>query len=81
LTGDHEDPNVLVVSPRTEPIVAEELDVLARVSELPVTVDVEAMAVIANVWRAAQEVRARLERRVLRPEGARRPDHPPGRRS
>jgi MarR family transcriptional regulator, 2-MHQ and catechol-resistance regulon repressor len=56
-------------SPRTEPIVAEELDVLARVAELPVDVDLEAMAVIANVWRAAQEVRAQLERRVLRPEG------------
>jgi MarR family transcriptional regulator, organic hydroperoxide resistance regulator len=57
------------VSARTEPIVAEELDVLARVAELPVDIDVEAMAVIANVWRAAQEVRAQLERRVLRPEG------------
>ena len=56
-------------SPRTEPIVAEELDVLARVAELPVEIDVEAMAVIANVWRAAQEVRTQLERRVLRPEG------------
>ena len=53
----------------TEPIVAEELDVLARVGELPVAVDVEAMAVIANVWRAAQEARTQLERRVLRPEG------------
>ncbi|HWE07882.1 MAG TPA: MarR family transcriptional regulator [Solirubrobacteraceae bacterium] len=52
-----------------EPVVAEELDVLSRVAELPVDVDVEAMAVIANVWRAAQEVRAQLERRVLRPEG------------
>jgi DNA-binding MarR family transcriptional regulator len=57
------------VSTRAEPVVAEELDVLARVAELPVDVDLEAMAVIANVWRAAQEVRAQLERRVLRPEG------------
>ena len=48
------------MSARTEPIVAEELDVLARVAELPVDVDVEAMAVIANVWRAAQEARAQL---------------------
>ncbi len=54
---------------RAEPIVPEELDVLARVAELPVAIDVEAMAVIANVWRAAQEVRSQLERRVLRPEG------------
>lgn len=57
------------MSARTEPVVAEEVDVLARVTELPVDVDLEAMAVIANVWRAAQEVRAQLERRVLRPEG------------
>jgi MarR family transcriptional regulator, 2-MHQ and catechol-resistance regulon repressor len=56
------------VSTRAEPIVAEELAVLARVAELPVDVDVEAMAVIANVWRAAQEARAQLERRVLRPQ-------------
>ena len=54
---------------RAEPIVGEELDVLARVAELPVDVDVEAMAVIANVWRVAQEVRSQLERRVLRPDG------------
>jgi DNA-binding MarR family transcriptional regulator len=53
----------------SEPIVAEELAVLDRVAELAVDVDVEAMAVIANVWRAAQEARAQLERRVLRPEG------------
>lgn len=57
------------MSARTEPIVPEELDVLARVSELPVDVDLEAMAVIANVWRAAQTARVQLERRVLRPEG------------
>lgn len=57
------------MSARTEPIVAEELDVLTRVAELPVDIDLEAMAVIANVWRAAQEVRTQLERRVLRPEG------------
>src|ERR1700761_9700725 len=69
LTPGHEDSNVLVMSARTEPIVAEEVDVLARVAELPVDIDVEAMAVIANVWRAAQEARAQLERRVLRPEG------------
>lgn len=50
-----------------EPLVAEERAVLARVSALPV--DMGAMAVIANVWRAAQEARTRLEREVLRPEG------------
>lgn len=49
-------------------LIAEELDVLARVSDLPVDVDLEAMAVIANVWRAAQAARAQLERRVLRPQ-------------
>jgi MarR family transcriptional regulator, 2-MHQ and catechol-resistance regulon repressor len=57
------------MSARSEPIVAEELDVLSRVAELPVDIDLEAMAVIANVWRAAQEVRTQLERRVLRPRG------------
>lgn len=57
------------MSARAEPMVAEEVNVLARVAELPGPVDMEAMAVIANVWRAAQEVRTQLERRVLRPEG------------
>jgi DNA-binding MarR family transcriptional regulator len=57
------------MSARAEPMIAEELGVLARVSELPVDVDLAAMAVIANVWRAAQEARTQLERRVLRPEG------------
>jgi DNA-binding MarR family transcriptional regulator len=66
VTPDHEH---LAVSAAPEPIVAEELDVLARVAELPVDVDLAAMAVIANVWRAAQEVRAQLERQVLRPAG------------
>jgi MarR family 2-MHQ and catechol resistance regulon transcriptional repressor len=51
----------------TQPLVAEELDVLARIGGLDL--DVGATAVIANVWRAAQEVRLRLERDVLRPEG------------
>ena len=40
---------------------------LARVAGMPV--DLSATAVVANAWRAAQEVRAYLERRVLRPEG------------
>jgi MarR family transcriptional regulator, 2-MHQ and catechol-resistance regulon repressor len=51
----------------TEPLVAEELDVLERIGGLDL--DVAATAVIANVWRAAQEVRSRLERDVLRPQG------------
>jgi DNA-binding MarR family transcriptional regulator len=54
------------VSTRLEAVIPEELDVLARVSGLPV--DLAAMTVIANVWRAAQEARNQLERRVLRPE-------------
>lgn len=57
------------MSVRTEPVVAEELDVLHRVAELPEELDLEAMAVIANVWRAAQAARTELERRVLRPQG------------
>ena len=52
---------------RVEPMIAEELDVLERVGGL--TIDLGAMAVIANAWRAAQAARSRLERRVLRPEG------------
>ncbi len=47
--------------------VPEEADVLARVAGLPV--DLGAMAVGANLWRAAQAVRGELERTVLRPEG------------
>lgn len=47
--------------------VPEEADVLARVAGLPV--DLAAMAVGANLWRAAQAVRGELERTVLRPEG------------
>lgn len=57
------------MSVQSEPVVPEELDVLARVGDLPVPVDLEAMAVIANVWRAAQAARTQLERRVLRPHG------------
>ena len=47
--------------------VPEEADVLARVAGLPV--DLGAMAVGANLHRAAQAVRGELERTVLRPEG------------
>ncbi len=47
--------------------VPEEADVLARVAGLPV--DFGAMAVGANLWRAAHAVRGELERTVLRPEG------------
>ncbi|MDX6728970.1 MAG: hypothetical protein QOK49_3775 [Baekduia sp.] len=47
--------------------VPEEADVLARVAGLDV--DLEAMAVGANLWRAAQAFRTELERTVLRPEG------------
>ena len=47
-------------------LVPEEADVLARVADLPV--DLAAMAVAANVWRAAQALRAHLERTVLRDE-------------
>lgn len=48
----------------TRDLIPEEADVLARVGALPV--DLAAMAVVANVWRAAQEARSQLERRVLR---------------
>ncbi len=48
-------------------LVPEEADVLARVAALE-DVDLAAMAVAANVWRAAQALRAHLERTVLRAE-------------
>ncbi len=47
-------------------LVPEEADVLARVGALPV--DFAAMAVASNVFRAAQAMRAHLERTVLRGE-------------
>jgi DNA-binding MarR family transcriptional regulator len=50
-----------------EPLLDEERAVLARVAELDV--DLAAMAVVANVWRAAQAARSELERRILRPHG------------
>jgi MarR family 2-MHQ and catechol resistance regulon transcriptional repressor len=46
--------------------VPEEADVLARVAGLPI--DLAAMAAASNIWRAAQAMRAHLERRVLRDE-------------
>src|SRR4051812_19632376 len=51
----------------SEELVPEEADVLARVAGLPV--DLAAMAVAQNVWRAAQALRTHLERTVLREEG------------
>jgi MarR family transcriptional regulator, 2-MHQ and catechol-resistance regulon repressor len=48
-------------------LVPEEADVLLRVADLPV--DMAAMAVASNLWRAAQALRAHLERSVLREEG------------
>lgn len=57
------------MSARTEPMVAEELDVLERIGDLDLPLDLGAMAVIANVWRAAQKARSQLERSVLRPQG------------
>jgi len=56
----------VVAAQRTEELVPEEADVLARVAPLPV--DLQAMAVMANVWRAAQAQRGHLERRALREE-------------
>jgi DNA-binding MarR family transcriptional regulator len=48
-------------------LIPEEADVLARLGDLPV--DLMAMTVVANVWRAAQEARGYLEREVLRDQG------------
>jgi MarR family transcriptional regulator, 2-MHQ and catechol-resistance regulon repressor len=58
----------VVQTPLDSPsFVPEEADILARVAGLPV--DLSAMAVVANAWRAAQGIRGYLERHVLRPEG------------
>lgn len=68
MTREDENRQVYVaMSARTEPVIAEELDVLERVDGM--SLDVGAMAVVANAWRAAQMARTQLERRVLRPEG------------
>jgi MarR family 2-MHQ and catechol resistance regulon transcriptional repressor len=64
MTAEQPSPEAVLA---TEPMVAEELDVLERIGGLDL--DVSATAVIANIWRAAQEVRSRLEREVLRPQG------------
>jgi MarR family 2-MHQ and catechol resistance regulon transcriptional repressor len=45
-------------------LIPEEADVLARVGSLPV--DLGALGVCANIWRAAQRLRTYLEREVLR---------------
>jgi DNA-binding MarR family transcriptional regulator len=58
-----------MVSTRTEAddaLLPQEADVLARVAHLPV--DLAALTVISNVWRAGQAVRSSLERDVLRGE-------------
>src|SRR5918998_6903452 len=47
-------------------LVPEEADILARIGDGPV--DLAAMAVASNVFRAAQSMRAHLERTVLRGE-------------
>lgn len=54
-------------TPAAAPLLGEEREVLDRVGGMGV--DLEAMAVVANVWRAAQAARAALERSVLRPSG------------
>ena len=51
---------------RQEELVPEESDVLARVGDMPV--DLAAMSVVSNIWRAAQAARTSLEREVLREE-------------
>jgi DNA-binding MarR family transcriptional regulator len=48
-------------------LIPEEADVLARVGSLPV--DLAALGVCANIWRAAQRMRSRLEREVLHDAG------------
>lgn len=47
-----------------EDLLPEEVAVMRRVSGLPV--DFQAIAVLANIWRAAQAFRLKMERTVLR---------------
>ena len=42
----------------------EEKDILQRVSGLPI--DYDAMAVVANIWRASQAIKLSMERSILR---------------
>jgi DNA-binding MarR family transcriptional regulator len=68
LTRGQEKPDVHArMSAHAEPLIAEQLDVLERVGQMPI--DAGATAVVATAWRAAQAARSQLERRVLRPEG------------
>ena len=48
-------------------LIPEEADVLARVGSLGV--DIAALGVCANIWRAAQRLRTHLEREVLNDAG------------
>jgi DNA-binding MarR family transcriptional regulator len=48
-------------------LIPEEADVLARVG--PLGVDIAALGVCANIWRAAQRLRTHLEREVLHDAG------------
>ncbi len=45
-------------------LLPEEMDIMQRVSGLPV--DFQAIAVLANIWRAAQAFKLRMERTILR---------------
>ena len=47
----------------TDEIVSAEQDILDRVAELPI--DLHALAVASNIWRASQSFRRNLERMVL----------------
>ncbi|MEM7346288.1 MAG: MarR family transcriptional regulator [Chloroflexota bacterium] len=49
---------------RTDELQPEEIDIMQRVSELPI--DTLAMAVASNVWRGAQELKGQMERSILR---------------
>lgn len=50
--------------PLADDLLPEEIDVMQRASDLPV--NFLAMAVLANIWRASQVFRLRMERTVLR---------------
>ena len=48
----------------SESLIHEELDIMERVSGLPI--DPQALAVMSNVWRASQAFRKAMEQEILR---------------
>ncbi len=52
---------------QTEDLISEEVDILERLSGMPV--DLLSTAVTSNIWRASQAFRRKMEAEVLREQG------------